>query len=78
MTFDRPSVLQRLIDRFTGSTVSEEDLSDWDVEETTTANIPDINTEDVSVNVQLICPKCRLSNYLRDGLCLRCDYNVHI
>ena len=37
-----------------------------------------INTESVSLNTQLVCPKCGAKNFIRGGDCMVCDRGLQI
>ena len=65
-------------------TDKEHELADISPEDTTVVEDPtwikelpederDVKTDDVSIHTQLVCPKCRGKNYLRDGKCVKCD-----
>lgn len=69
-------IFTRLKEKFFPS--PDEETIEWDGEtqayHRVVKRVEDLKTEDVSVNVQYICHKCRAESFLKNGLCFMCDF----
>lgn len=52
------------------------EVQEWDVPTETYIHEAEIQTEDVSMNTQVICLKCGGKSYLKDQKCVKCDLNL--